>query len=160
LSLPDWRDLADVTAIGLALGNALGWLGALLAGSAYGAEASGYAPPLSWLAADLPDIYGVTAVRFLTQPVMIAWCLALAALLWSLRQQLPRGTAFAVYLLLYALGDFCVGFLRGDGTWRRGLWLWQWVALFEMCLAVGLALYAQTRPDKTPAAHSTASADR
>jgi len=69
--VPHWRDLLDVLAPGLALGSAFGWLGALLTGSAYGAEASGFAPPLSWLTADLPDIYGVDARRFMTQPLMI-----------------------------------------------------------------------------------------
>ena len=137
----DWRDLADVAAPGLALGGAFGWLGALLTGSAYGLEASGYEPPLAWLAADLPDIYGVSAERFLTQPLMIVWSLALWSLLWRLRHRLPRGAAFALYLLLYALGDFAVAFLRGDGTWRWGLWLWQWVAVVEMLMAVGIGLH-------------------
>lgn len=144
-SAPGWRDLADVAAPGLALGGAFGWLGALLTGSAYGAEASGYTPPLSWLAADLPDLYGVEAARFLTQPLMIAWSLALWGLLWGLRHRLPRGATFALYVLLYAMGDFAVTFLRGDGTWRRGLWLWQWVAAAEMCAAVGLAVSAWTK---------------
>ena len=72
---------------------------------------------------------------------MIVWSLALWGLLWALRRRLPRGSVFALYLLLYALGDFAIAFLRGDGTWRRGLWLWQWVAVIEMCAAVGLAAY-------------------
>jgi prolipoprotein diacylglyceryltransferase len=127
------------------LGGAFGWLGALLTGSAYGLEASGYAPPLSWLAADLPDIYGVRAERFLTQPFMIAWSLALWGLLWRGYQRMPRGTVFALYLLLYALGDLTIAFLRGDGTWRWGLWLWQWVALAEMCVAAGLAAYLRSK---------------
>jgi phosphatidylglycerol:prolipoprotein diacylglycerol transferase len=138
----DWRDLADVAASGLALGSAFGWLAALLTGSAYGAEASGYMPPLSWLAANLPDIYGVDAVRFLTQPLMIVWSLLLWGLLWGLRRRLPRGGTFALYLLVYALGDFAVAFLRGDGTWRWGLWWWQWLAVVEICAALGLMAYA------------------
>jgi phosphatidylglycerol:prolipoprotein diacylglycerol transferase len=96
----------------------------------------------------LPDIYGVQAVRFATQPVMIAWCLLLAALLWSLRHRMPRGFGFALYLLLYALADFGVAYLRGDGTWRWGLWLAQWAALVEVGFAVGLATCAWTRPDR------------
>jgi phosphatidylglycerol:prolipoprotein diacylglycerol transferase len=146
--VPDWRDLADVAAPGLALGGAFGWLGALLTGSAYGAEASGYAPPLSWLTAGLPDIYGVRAARFVTQPLMIVWSLALWGLLWWLRHRLPRGALLALYLLLYALGDFVVAFLRGDGTWRFGLWLWQWVAVVQMCVALWLAKFVWTRADR------------
>jgi phosphatidylglycerol:prolipoprotein diacylglycerol transferase len=146
--VPGWRDLADVAAPGLALGGAFGWLGALLTGNASGAEASGYLPPLSWLTADLPDIYGVDAVRFVTQPLMIAWCLALWGFLWGLRRRLWPGMSFALYLLLYALGDLAVAFLRGDGTWRFGLWLGQWVALVEMCAGVALATYSWTRADR------------
>jgi phosphatidylglycerol:prolipoprotein diacylglycerol transferase len=147
-SVPGWRDLADVVAPGLALGGAFGWLGALLTGSAYGAEASGYAPPLSWLTASLPDIYGVRSPRFVTQPLMIVWSLALWGLLWGLRRRLPRGALFALYLLLYALGDFAVAFLRGDGTWHFGLWLSQWAAMVEVCAGVVLAAYAWIEADR------------
>jgi phosphatidylglycerol:prolipoprotein diacylglycerol transferase len=146
--LPDWRDLLDVLAPGLALGCAFGWLGALLTGSAYGAQASGLVPPLSWLAADLPDIYGVDARRFMTQPLMIGLCLLLFGVLWVLRNRLPRGGSFALYLLAYAGADFAISFLRGDGTWRRGLWLWQWVALAELCAAIATIAYVWTRPDQ------------
>jgi phosphatidylglycerol:prolipoprotein diacylglycerol transferase len=146
MSAPDWRDLADAAAPGLALGGALGWLGCLLAGSAYGAEASGYAAPLAWLTAELPDIYGVKAVRFLTQPLMIGWCLLLWGLLQGARMRWPRGLAFVLYLLLYALADFAVAWMRGDGAWRWGLWLSQWTAAAEMCAAllVGWSLVART----------------
>lgn len=141
LPVPDWPDLFDAVAPGLALGGAFTWLGCLLSGCAYGAEASGYAPPLSWLTADLPDIYGVSEVRFLTQPVMTVWCLLLTTGLVVMRRRLPRGLSFALYLLLYALADLGVAFLRGDGTWRLGLWLGQWVAVGEIIVAVGLLLH-------------------
>jgi phosphatidylglycerol:prolipoprotein diacylglycerol transferase len=143
--VPDLRTLLDVAAPGLALGGALGWLGALLTGSAYGADASGYGPPLAWMAARLPDIYGVDAVRFVTQPAMIAVCLLINGVLWALRRRLARrtGLAFALYLGLYALAEFGLWFLRGDGTWRRGLWLWQWAALIEVCVAVGLGVLSR-----------------
>ncbi|MBN1582897.1 MAG: prolipoprotein diacylglyceryl transferase [Anaerolineae bacterium] len=138
---PGWREVFDVLAFGLALGGAFGWLGCLLAGCAYGAEASGYAPPLSWFTADLPDIFGVQAERFLTQPLMIVWCLLLWGALWAMRRRLRPGVSFSLYLLLYALADFGIAFIRGDGTWRLGLWLSQWVALVEVCLAIGLTIY-------------------
>ena len=145
--LPGLRTWLDLAAPGLAWGGALGWLGALFTGSAYGAEASGYAPPLSWLAARLPDLYGVVAARFVTQPAMIAVCLLVGALLWAGRERLRdrAGLAFALYLGLYALADFGVWFLRGDGTWRWGVWLWQWVALAELCAAVGWGVLSVVR---------------
>jgi phosphatidylglycerol:prolipoprotein diacylglycerol transferase len=149
-AIPDWRDLLDAAAPGIAVGGAFGWLGCLLTGAGYGAEAAGYAPPLAWLSASLPDIYGVDGIRFLTQPLMIVWCLALAGSLWALRGRLPRGAAFAHYLLLYAIGDLLIAFLRGDGTWRIGLWLWQWFALAEMGIALGLGVYAYTKKGTRP----------
>jgi phosphatidylglycerol:prolipoprotein diacylglycerol transferase len=145
LATPDWREFLDVLAPGLALGGAFGWLGALLTGSAYGAEASGYLPPLAWFSADLPDIYGVSALRFATQPAMIAVNLALFAVLWALRKRLRGGLLFALYLGVYAAADLAIGFLRGDGTWRWGLWLWQWMALGGIVLSVGLATYVGCR---------------
>jgi phosphatidylglycerol:prolipoprotein diacylglycerol transferase len=150
--LPDWRDLLDSLAPGVALGSAFGWLGCWLTGACYGAKAAGYAPPLSWLTADLRDIYGVDQVRFLTQPLMLAWCLLLWALLWAHhtapRRTLPRGADAVLYLLLYAAADFGVMFLRGDGTWRSALWLSQWVNVAEMCIAIGLGAYIWTREDR------------
>jgi len=147
--VPDWRDLFDVTAPGLALGCAWGWFGCLMGGCAYGADASGYAPPLSWLAARLPDIYGVGVVRFVTQPLMIGWCLLVWIALWRVGARLPRGGTFAAYLLLYAAGDLAVGFLRGDGTWRWGLWISQWLAVGELCVAIAVGAWAWTRNDRT-----------
>ena len=149
-SVPDWRDLLDVLSPGLALGSALGWVGCLLTGCGYGAEASGYPPPQAWLTAWLPDIYGVQADRFLTQPLMIAWCLILCVALGLLLDHLPRGSAFACLVFLYAVADFGVAFLRGDGTWRRGLWLSQWAALAEMCTAAGLAIWVWTHRRRGP----------
>lgn len=140
---PTWLDLLNALAPGLALGCAFGWVGCLLTGSAYGLEAAGYRPPLGWLTANLPDIYGVWEVRFVTQPLMIGWCVFLFIFLFILYRRSARTPTFALYLLLYALADFGVAFLRGDGVWRRGLWLGQWAALGEMLVAVGLLILSR-----------------
>jgi phosphatidylglycerol:prolipoprotein diacylglycerol transferase len=146
--LPDWRVLLDLTAPGLALASAAGWLGCLLTGAGYGAEAEGYVAPLGWLTGYAADIYGVEQVRFLTQPLMIGWCL----LLWGVLQlrpgawrRLPAGVTFALYLLLYALADGMVWFLRGDGTWRFVLWPAQWASILQACAALALIVHAWNR---------------
>lgn len=146
--MPDWRDLLDVMAPGLALGSAFVWLGCLLTGACYGAEAIGVGPPLSWLTADLRDIFGVDQVRFATQPIMIVWCLLLWGLLSALSDRLPRGIGFMLYLLLYASADLVLGFLRGDGVWRSGLWLGQWTSLAVICLALALGACILSREDR------------
>jgi len=142
--MPDWRAILDAAAPGIALGAASGWAGCLLTGACYGTEAVGYAPPLSWLTARLPDIYGVDSVRFLTQPLMLVCCLALwGALEWLSRHpaRIP-GMRFAGMLLLYALADLGVGFLRGDGTWRYGLWLAQWADVAQAVTALALGVWS------------------
>lgn len=145
---PDWRMLLDIAAPGLALGSAFGWVGCLLGGACYGAEAEGVRAPLQWLTGYLPDIYGVDEVRFLTQPLMIGWSLLLWGILWlrpGAVRALPVGGAFAAYLLLYAIADGLVWFLRGDGTWRYGLWPAQWMCLLQTGVALGLVVHAVRR---------------
>jgi phosphatidylglycerol:prolipoprotein diacylglycerol transferase len=159
--LPDWRVLLDLAAPALALASAAGWLGCLLAGACYGAEAEGYGAPLRWITGYAADIYGVEQVRFLTQPLMIGWCL----LLWGVLQlrssalrRLPAGTIFALYLLLYALADGTAWFLRGDGTWRIYLWPAQWASILQICVALALIVHARAkRTERQPGmARSTA----
>jgi phosphatidylglycerol:prolipoprotein diacylglycerol transferase len=143
--LPDWRVLLDLVAPGLALASAAGWLGCLLTGAGYGAEAEGYRAPLGWVTGYTADIYGVEQMRFLTQPIMIGWCL----LLWGVLQlrpgalrRLPVGATFALYLLLYAIADGMVWFLRGDGTWRFVLWPAQWASILQIGAALALIVHA------------------
>lgn len=146
--MPDWRAIVDAAAPGIALGAALGWTGCLLTGACYGAEAIGYVPPLSWLTARLPDIYGVDAIRFLTQPIMIVCCMVLwGTLEWqsSHPARIP-GLRFAGLLLFYALANLGVGFLRGDGTWRCGLWLSQWADVAQAATALALGGWSIVRP--------------
>ena len=158
--LPDWRVLLDLVAPGLALASAVGWLGCLLTGAGYGTEAEGYQAPLGWVTAYMPDIYGVEQVRFLTQPLMIGWCL----LLWGVLQlrpgalrRLPSGATFALYLLLYALADGAIWFLRGDGTWRFVLWPAQWASILQIGAALVLIVHAwaKKRRQQPTMAHSS-----
>jgi hypothetical protein len=96
-------------------------------------------------------------MRFLAQPLMMGWSLLLWCILWSrpgALRALPDGMPFALYLLLYAVADALVWFLRGDGTWRYGLWPAQWVSLLQMLAALGLIAHAigsRTRQGVDPA---------
>jgi prolipoprotein diacylglyceryl transferase len=162
--------LADTAALGLALGQVFGWLGCLMSGCAYGLESHGATFILARLSLDLPDIYGVSAPRFATQPLASALSLAIFFFLWATRRRWPfdytqdrpfdpstglrtgpstglrtgfaqdkpfPGFAFALYLLLYAGGQFLLEFTRGDEAIYWGPWrVSQWIYLAEAALAL------------------------
>jgi phosphatidylglycerol:prolipoprotein diacylglycerol transferase len=79
--------VADTAAMGLALGQVFGWLGCLMSGCAYGLESHGAASILARLSFYLPDIYGISAPRFATQPLASALSLAIFILLWATRRR-------------------------------------------------------------------------
>ena len=170
--------LADTAALGLALGQVFGWLGCLMSGCAYGLESPRATFILARLSFDLPDIYGVSAPSFATQPLASAHSLAIILLRWATRRRRPfdytqdrpfdpssglrtsfaqdrpfdgvysersrtaqdkpfPGFAFALYLLLYAGGQFLLEFTRGDEAIYWGPWrVSQWIYLAEAALAL------------------------
>jgi phosphatidylglycerol:prolipoprotein diacylglycerol transferase len=107
--------VAGLLAPGLVLAHAFGWLACWFEGCAYGREAA-----LGLLAADLPDGYGVFAVRYQTQ--LIGLGLSLAALIVVLWRwpRLAAGQAFALALLLVSAGRAVVSLLRGDAALMIG----------------------------------------
>jgi phosphatidylglycerol:prolipoprotein diacylglycerol transferase len=132
--------LADTVVPGLALGQAIGWIGCLLSGCGYGLASSGF------LAYDLRDVYGIMAFRYPTQAMISALNLAIFILVFALlrrrsRHQLPSGFVAALYLLLNSLGLFCLEFLRADETLSFGSLRWsQLIEAAEFLVAL-LALY-------------------
>ncbi|TEU14252.1 MAG: prolipoprotein diacylglyceryl transferase [Anaerolineales bacterium] len=153
--------LADTAAMGLALGQVFGWLGCLMSGCAYGLESHGATSILACLSLYLPDIYGISAPRFATQPLASALSLATFILLWATRRRWPfdpsaelrassaqdrpfdySGFAFTLYLLLYAGGQFLLEFIRGDEAIYWGPWrVSQWIYLAEAALALVFLAY-------------------
>jgi prolipoprotein diacylglyceryl transferase len=113
---PPLLDLTDALAPGLALGAAFGWVGCFLAGVAHGVVSYG---PLTY---DLPDLYGVYARRFATQPVGAAWSLLVFVLLLMSGRRSRQGFKTFAYLFLACGGDLLLGFTRADETIRWGLW--------------------------------------
>ncbi len=138
--------LADIAALGLALGQVFGWLGCLMSGCAYGLESHGMSAMLARLALDLPDIYGISAPRLPMQLLAGASSLALFTLLWALRAPQNRvapGFVFTLYLLLYSGSQFLLEFARGDeaiywGPWRASQWLYLVEAAFALILLANL----------------------
>ncbi len=133
---------ADAAAIGLALGQAIGWVGALAQGANYGVVSD------SQIAVDLPDLYGLVQPRFPLQYFEIALFVLLFIGLVIVAFQSPRaGTLFIAYLLAASAANLALGFQRGDDTVYVGalridqvvdagfvvlaalLGLWQWATV-------------------------------
>ena len=106
--------LLDILALGAPLGIAFGWIGCYLSASAYGQEMFP-GQPLYFLAIDAPDLYGVFNPRWPTQFLGMAWALLVFALLLFTRSQKWRaGLRFWLFIVLYSLGAFAIGFVRAD----------------------------------------------
>jgi phosphatidylglycerol:prolipoprotein diacylglycerol transferase len=126
-----WRKL-DLRAVlsaltpGLMAGVALGWIGCYLAGAAYGREV--FPGDRRWfLAADLPDMYGLRNPRFATQLLGAAWaavCFGMSNVecRMSNGRFAASGIRFAVAMMFYSAGMFVLGFTRGDAAPMLGAW--------------------------------------
>lgn len=100
---------ADAAALGLTIGQAIGWVGALVWGSNYGAVNE------SAIAIDLPNIYGLVAPRYPLQHAAIAFFALLFMVLLVLASKRPeKGQIFLTYLLVASAVNFALGFFRGD----------------------------------------------
>ncbi len=117
------RKLFDAAALGLAIGQAIGWAGALAQGANYGVVSD------SRLAQDLPDLYGLTAPRFPLQLAeIILFALVFLGLLALTLRHAHTGSVCAAYLLATSAANIILGFQRGDETvmlagWRVDQWV-------------------------------------
>jgi len=105
-SLPAYADLLAPAA---ALWSAFGWAACWLEGCAYGRETF-----LGPLAADLPDNFGVYAVRYQTQVTGLAFSLLALALFWLWRQKLPPGAGFWLVATILSGSRALVSLYRAD----------------------------------------------
>lgn len=104
----------DAAAPGVAVGQAIGRLGCLVAGCATGATVG---PEFGGLALALPDSTGLVALRFPSPLVESGGDLLLcAALLWLWGRRRAPGTVAAAYLLGYGLLRGAAEPFRGDST--------------------------------------------
>jgi phosphatidylglycerol:prolipoprotein diacylglycerol transferase len=132
----------DVGAPVLPLTQAVGRVGCILYGDAYGRLASG------WPAMVLPDVNGVWASRYPTQLADLLANLAIFALLLMLEHTIARrarrgwpceGFLFAVYIVAYSVQRFFFEFWRGDMPLLSGAFTWTHL---YCVLAVGLTGWA------------------
>ena len=142
-------DILDPLAPALALASALGWVGNLLAGSAYGRPGRGFGYFF------LPDIYGYIEYRFATQLAgALASLIVFVLAWWALHRRPWQGAAFAEYLVLTGASQFMLEFMRGDDTVVvGGLRLSQWLDI--IAILAGLALLLVLRRRRRAASDST-----
>ncbi len=145
-------ELADTVAPGVALGQAVGWVGCLIRGCGYGLVTTGS------LAYDLRDIYGIMAFRYPTQAMISLLNLGIFILLLVLgrtriRRRLAPGTLAAIYLALNSAGLFLLEFLRADETLYFGTLRWsQIVQAAEFAAALlAMSLLLWTRSQRAAA---------
>jgi phosphatidylglycerol---prolipoprotein diacylglyceryl transferase len=136
--LAPWS-VADVLAVAVPMGHAIGRIGCFLHGCCHGRP-----------------YYGACAIRYATSPdvsylpiqlVAAAGnvCLALFLLLLFHRKTL-KGRIFPIYAMLYAILRFSTEFGRGDyGTRPGGLTPAQWVCFLIFPAGVALWRYTGTR---------------
>ena len=121
------RSTGDGFALALPLGEAVGRLGCFFGGCCYGRPTT-----LPWA------VWQHAAWRHPTQLYSAAVALALFALMWRLRDRLPReGDLFKLYLFLYAAARFGLEFFRDHGPHEPLLSPAQWLCLAAMAVLAG-----------------------
>lgn len=128
---------ADAAALALALGQALGWVGALERGANYGVLND------SQMAVDLPDVYGLIQPRFPLQYIEIMFFAVLVVVLLGMASPIsPKGNLFAIYLVSNSIVQFVLGFMRGEATaYVGGLRVDQMVDLVMLILGLSVMFW-------------------
>ncbi|MCC6614902.1 MAG: prolipoprotein diacylglyceryl transferase [Anaerolineae bacterium] len=108
-----FTDVLDRLAPALPLLLIAAWVSCSSAGCGYGYEVSTLANYPALIAAELPDIYGVSAPRLNTPLFGLAWAVIILSVLWGTRRTTGR---FWLALSLAGLGMFAIGFARADSV--------------------------------------------
>lgn len=111
-----WQKLSfsiytDLIAPGFALLCIFGWLACWAEGCAYGLETT-----IGLLAADLPDEFGIFAVRYQTQMIGMIGSFIIFAIVMLTRTRWRTGQLFWLTLGLLSLLNMGISLLRGDPT--------------------------------------------
>jgi phosphatidylglycerol:prolipoprotein diacylglycerol transferase len=126
----------DAIAPGLAMGQAVGRIGCLINGDAWGARTDW---PFAVIYTNPDAIIPHRLLNVPTHPYPIydmVMNLAIVAVLWRLRHlQLPPGALFAIFSMLYAATRFLISYVREERVWLWGLQQAQVVALVVLVIS-------------------------
>jgi phosphatidylglycerol:prolipoprotein diacylglycerol transferase len=146
------RAMLDVLAPGVATLATCAWLGCLMNSCGYGIETYPGQGVLWALSLELPDLYGIRAPRVAVQLLGAGWsAVTLAALVFAGRRPRCKGLAFPLWVALYGVGSFGLGFLRADEVAMVAGWRADQVADLALVVtgAVTLAV-GRARDPKDP----------
>jgi phosphatidylglycerol:prolipoprotein diacylglycerol transferase len=139
------RSVLDVLTPGVALTAVCAWVGCHLSGCAHGIETYPGQGVLWALSLELPDLYGIWMPRVAVQLLGAGWgAVVLAAVAIARRHACLKGLVFPLWLVLYGIGSFWLGFVRADEAVQLAGWQADQVAdlalvaIGTVVLAVGL----------------------
>jgi len=148
--------VADLAAPGMILAQAIGRIGCLINGDAYGTPTSLpwgilYTNPDAASTAG-PWVNGVLVAGHPVPAYEIIWDLLILTLLLRLRQRLKNDwMVFLIYASVYSAGRFGLSFIRGDETAVLGpLHQAQVISLIVMAIAIPLLVWLARRPAPKP----------
>lgn len=149
--------VADAVAPGLLLAQAVGRVGCVINGDAWGAETSWpFAFVYTHEDSYVPQhLLGVPTHPYPVYDMLID--LITLAFIWRYRKAFPPGALFALYATLYAAQRFVISFVREERVWFWGLQQAQVISLvvFLLSLAAFAILYRRDNPEQ-PVASSPA----
>lgn len=139
----------DAIAPGLALAQAVGRVGCIVNGDAWGEQTDW---PVAFVYTN-PDSY--IPNRLLNVPTHpyplydMALNLVVFAIVWRLRTRpLPAGALFAIFVTLYAIGRFAISAVREERVWIMGLQEAQVIALGGAALGAVALVYLLGRASR------------
>lgn len=146
----------DVLTPGAAVFAVCAWLGCYVAGCAYGIETYPGQGVLWVLSGELPDLYGIHLPRVAVQLLGAGWgSLVLVIVLLATRRRRYEGLLFPLWLGLYCLGSFAVGFLRADESVLVAGWRVDQLVDLALALIGGATLAGRARrPNRVEGANS------
>lgn len=135
----------DAVAPGLVAAQAIGRIGNIVNGDAWGA-ATGSDPLFAFVYTNPESYIPDRLLNVPTHPYpvydMVLNLAVLALLLWIRKKDIPHGSLFAIYLVVYGIGRFFIhGWFREENIWALGMQQAQFFSLLGVVVGlVGLAI--------------------